>query len=122
MDARTEDFPDTIYRVTLNAERNPGLKVDVMVIPCRRAAKVFKTAHGKTIKQSAIMQPDSFVDPSRFMEYVYCDHEDQVPAAIDLLVTRARQKADALLAKAMALHEAAHSQPTVKREHWFDRH
>ncbi|WP_455233169.1 hypothetical protein [Geopseudomonas aromaticivorans] len=122
MDARKEEFPSTVYRVTLNAELNPGLKVNVMSIPCRRTAKVFKTAHGKSIKQSEIMRPNSFVDRNLIMEYVYCDQEDQVSAAIDLLIARSRQKADAMLAKAMAIHEAAHSEPTIQRENWFDRH
>lgn len=121
MEQCNDEFPSTLYRVTLNAELNPGLKVAVMAIPCRRTAKSFRTAHGKSIKHTAIMQPDSVVDPSRIMEYVYCEQEDQVQAAIDLLVTRARRKADALLARAMSLHEAAHGQPTIKREQWCDQ-
>lgn len=114
-----EEFPDTLYRVRLNAESPPHFRVEVLEIPCKRTAKAFKTANGRLIKHDALMEPDSIYQPGMLIEHIYCQ-EDQIQAAVGLLVCRARKRADESLARAQAIHATVNSEPIVTHKCWPD--
>jgi len=118
------EYPISIYRVYLNAELSrsaePRPRVEVTKIPCKRTPKQYMTAHGRSIKRESIMQPTSNVDSRMLMEYVYCDSEDDVPKAIELLVDRARNRAADMLARATALQKSVDRQPLITMKDWID--
>ena len=107
------EFPDTLYRISVNAEGGENIRAKVIEIPCKRINKVIKTASGKSIKVTDIMQPLSIVDKRLVMEHIYCLDEKEVQPAIVLLVERAMKKADELLAHAKAVRDAAYAQVIV---------
>ena len=107
------NFPDQLLRVSINAEDGVAMKVAIKTIRCKRHTKVFKAATGKTIKLTELMQPASVVEPRFVMEYTYCLSEDDVQQAIQMLVQRAREKAEANLAHAQAVINAAYGNLNV---------
>lgn len=107
------NFPDQLLRVSISAEDGVAMKVAIKTIACKRHTKVFKTASGKSIKLSDLMQPTSVVDPRFVMEHTYCLSEDDVQQAIQMLVQRAREKAEANLAHAQAVRNAAYGNLNV---------
>lgn len=110
------EFPDVLFRISVNAEGGENIHAKVTQIPCKRLNKIIKTASGKNIKLAELMQPFSIVDKRLVLEHIYCLDENEVQPAIELLVERARKKADELLAHAQAVRDAAYAQLIVNRE------
>jgi hypothetical protein len=110
------DYPNVLFRISVNAESGENIQIRVKEIPCKRLQKVIKTAGGKNIKIAEINQPTSIVDKRLVMEHIYCLEEKDVQPSILMLVDRAQKKADELLAHAQSVRDAAYGEVSIRYE------
>lgn len=113
---KNADFPDTIYRVILNAEGDE-FKIDVTNIPCIKTAKVSKTIHNRHIKHAQNGVIDSLFG-DKIMYTGYCLDESEIETFIQRMVNQARKSATKALERATRLHETTRGDATISRKDW----
>lgn len=111
-------YPQTIYRIILEAPMDKQPTITVTAIPCKITAKQIRTAHRKVVLHGELMRPASAGTANLVIDYVYVLDERRIDEAVQTLQQRARDTAAHRLAVAEAMVRTVGLDAAVTREAW----